>query len=608
MAGNQKKIFLDIKSNKIIDREIAKNIVNLIKKYHLQENVYVESFNPIFLIQMRLISREIILMYDFVETADATKEEVQSQSNRIPWILKQPWIQKQVRRIVRPDVLGPRFNTNEDMLRELVKHGYPIITWTVDDPNIASELYKIGIKGFQTNMPTKVQAALPQKSKISYDAGGTRVTTGETIFVNKVEDIIETIKKATLEGKKITVAGRRHSMGGQSLLEKSLQLDMLNFNRVTYNSKTKTVIAQAGATWKKVQDILDTQNRSVKVMQSDNIFTVGGSISVNVHGWQIGLPPIASTVIAMNVVTPDGQIKHISRDSEPELFKLVIGGYGLFAIVIDVELETVKNSHLTFKAYFTTPKNLSQNFEELITRNPKIELAYARLSVDRGKLFDEAGLFWYEKSEYQTQPEIIKSEKLVALKRSIFRMSEYSNLGKKLRWKAEKLYASNMLNAPPISRNNAMNSDIHLLWPLYGNNKDILHEYFVPKSQLYNFILDLNDNVIEYGVNLLNVTIREVRQDNTSFLSYALGDVFGLVCLFSQKQTTEDEQIMEEFTRSTITKALELGGSFYLPYRLHYNKEQLLKAYPMAEKWISLKKKYDPQIIFDSNFFQHVSR
>ena len=71
---------------------------------------------------------------------------------------------------------------------------------------------------------------------------------------------------------------------------------MLPFNKVTYNHDSKTVVIQAGATWKKVQDILTKYNRSIKVMQSDNIFTVGGSISVNVHGWQVSSPPVNSRI------------------------------------------------------------------------------------------------------------------------------------------------------------------------------------------------------------------------------------------------------------------------------------------------------------------------
>ncbi len=43
-------------------------------------------------------------------------------------------------------------------------------------------------------------------------------------------------------------------------------------------------------------DFLDEQGLSVKAMQSINIFTVGGTLSVNAHGIAHNPGPIASTV------------------------------------------------------------------------------------------------------------------------------------------------------------------------------------------------------------------------------------------------------------------------------------------------------------------------
>jgi len=565
-VGTQKVIFLDIKSNDIFDKILVKNVIHIIQKHHLQENVFVESFNPIFLSLMRLASREIMIMYDFVDQSNAIGEESQSQFNQIPWILKHHWIQKQIRRIVRPDVLGPRFNLNKHVLKQLIKNKYPVITWTVDNPTVALNLYN----------------------------------------VHTVNDVLNALDRAQKEGKKITIAGRKHSSGGQTLLENSIQLDMLPFNKVIYNNDSKTVIIQAGATWKKVQDILTKYNRSIKVMQSDNIFTVGGSISVNVHGWQVSSPPIASTVIAMTVITPDGILKKISKDSEPQLFSAIIGGYGMFAIIMDVELETTENYPVTFHSHFTSSEKLESSFKTFVTNNPKAQLAYARLSVDHEKLFDEAGLFWYETYDNLHQQTSIVPEKLVAIKRSIFRISEYHNIGKKLRWEAEKLYAKNMINHEPITRNNAMNTDIHILWPLYGKNKDILHEYFIPKEHLFDFITQLRENIIKYDVNILNVTIREVQSDSISLLPYAQQDVFGLVCLFSQSVTNSAEESMRKFTHDTISKAINLNGTFYLPYRVFFDKTQLVKAYPNIENWRELKKKYDPKVMLDSQFFEYI--
>lgn len=606
IVWTQKFIFLDIKNNEIFNYDLAQKIADLISKHHLQENVIVESLDPFFLIAMRLQSRDILLMYDFIENTPAVEKESQSQFDKILWLFKQPWIQKQIRRIVRPDILGVQPHIDKKNLRDLIDRGYPIISWTVNSPQIAKELFAMGIQGVQSHKVLDLLTNMPATNKPLYDAGGTIALPYKIYHVKSVNDIIEALKEARAKKKKVTIAGRKHSMGGQALLEDTIQLNMLGFNQVTYNSQTQTLTAGSGATWKKIQSILDSYDRSIMVMQSDNIFTVGGSISVNVHGWQVGAPPISSTIVSMTVITVDGQIRHITQESDPDLWSAIIGGYGLFGVIVDVELKTVPNSPVKFHAKFMKPEIFASRFKEHITDNSSAELAYGRLSVDQSKLFEEAGLFWYEKTTPLLKNSKLHPESFIALKRGILRGSQYSNFGKKLRWSAEKIYARKMSRSAPLSRNNAMNTDIHILWPFYGKNKDILHEYFLPKRSLYDFIKCLRKNIIKYKMNILNVTIREVRRDNLSLLTYAKQDVFGLVCLFSQQQTLAEEEKMRHFTQAVIEDVLNLEGTFYLPYRLHYTKHQLLQAYPSIVDFLNLKEKRDSDGIFDSYFFQHI--
>lgn len=607
LVGSQKSIFLDIKTDKILNNEFPIKIIEYIRKHHLQESVIVESFNPFFLAAMRLKDRDILLMYDFALNATAMGEEVQSQFDQIPWLLKQPFFQQQVRRIVKPDILGPRYNVDKQMLKSYIDNGYPVITWTVDDPEIAQDLFEMGIKGIQTNKPLQLLQSSSRAQQIVYDAGGTHRRPHEVIHVKNTQDVIEAIEKANKTQRKVTIAGRRHSMGGQTLLDDSIQLNMLGLDQVYYHPEKCTVTVGSGATWKKVQNVLNENGRSVKVMQSDNIFSVGGSLSVNVHGWQVGAPPIASTVLSITIVTSDGKIRHVNADTEPELFRAVLGGYGLFGVVIAAELETVPNLKMKFRAKYMKPEKFVKEFDLNITKNQAVELAYGRLSVDQDSLFEEVGLFWYEKTD-QSSSEKIKPESMVRMKRIIFRLSEIFEVGKKLRWKAEKVYANKMSSAGTISRNNAMNTDIHILWPLYGKNKDILHEYFVPKECFCGFLNCLRKNVTDFNMNILNVTVREIRKDDISFLPYAKKDMFAFVCLFSQKQEFADEANMREFTQKVVSEVLEMEGSFYLPYRLHFTRQQLFKAYPEIIDWINFKRKWDPNQIFDSDFFQYICK
>ncbi len=61
---------------------------------------------------------------------------------------------------------------------------------------------------------------------------------------------------------------------------------------------------------------------------------------------------------------------------------------------------------------------------------------------------------------------------------------------------------------------------------------------------------------------------------------------------------------MKRCTQKLIDAAVALKGTYYLPYRLHASKEQLNKAYPMAEEFFRLKRKYDPQEIFQNEFYK----
>lgn len=357
-------------------------------------------------------------------------------------------------------------------------------------------MYDLGIKGLQSNCPKTIEHETKKTHKKILDAGESSAIVHQIVHVKNPKDIQDALRLAKQTGQSITIGGRRHSMGGQTLCDHSIFLDMLSFNHVTYHDHTKTVTAQAGATWKKIQEVLTRHQRSVKVMQSDNIFTVGGSIGVNVHGWQIDAPPIGSTLKKMTVMTADGVIHTVSPTMNPELFKAVIGGYGLFAIILEAELETMPNAIVQFHCHFAPVKNFDRLFKRFITNNPKAELAYARLSTDADHFLDEVGLFWFENQGSPSLKEEIEPENLIAVKRFIFRMSEYHDFGKKIRWKSEKAYTTMMdRRHMRISRNDAMNTDIHILWPLYGNNKDILQEYFIPKKRSTTLSSDSKNTV-----------------------------------------------------------------------------------------------------------------
>ena len=60
---------------------------------------------------------------------------------------------------------------------------------------------------------------------------------------------------------------------------------------------------------------------------------------------------------------------------------------------------------------------------------------------------------------------------------------------------------------------------------------------------------------------------------------------------------------MARMTRNLIDRIVEIGGSYYLPYRPHATIEQLTRSYPRAEAFAAAKRELDPQMIFRNNLW-----
>lgn len=71
-------------------------------------------------------------------------------------------------------------------------------------------------------------------------------------------------------------------------------------------------------------------------MQSYANFTVGGSVSVNAHGRYVGHGPVGRSVRALQLVLADGSLVEAGPDTQPELFRAAIGGYGAVGIITEV--------------------------------------------------------------------------------------------------------------------------------------------------------------------------------------------------------------------------------------------------------------------------------
>ncbi len=419
------------------------------------------------------------------------------------------------------------------------------------------------------------------------------------------KEIRDAILEAAGKNQKVTIAGKRHSIGGQTTYAGAVALDMLQFNKILALDETNKILTvQSGATWNGIQEFLNPRGLAVLSMQGPNVFTVGGSMSVNAHGWDMRHGPVAASVEWFRLLRWDGSISRCTREENEELFHLVLGGYGLFGVILDVGLRVTDNAGYVAKISKMEYSELPAFFENQLRSNPEVELGESDLSIAPGKsLLHEAITLVYKKEQGDTHR---ASELLPELHthrdRFFFDLSRRYGWGKTLRWALQKRLE--YPNADVVrTRNNIFRSPIERIRYYSPNDTDILQEYFIPPRNFVPFIDGLRDIVEKRGINLLDATVRYIETNDQAFLNYSKEETLSVVLYLNINTSAAGLADSAAATRETIDLALRQQGTFYLPYVLAYDKAELAGGYPMIEDFFAAKKKYDPREVFYNEFY-----
>jgi hypothetical protein len=237
------------------------------------------------------------------------------------------------------------------------------------------------------------------------DASGLSLTKVDSIIdvpnskVEIVEQLKEILEYSRKNRKPISIAGAKHSMGGHTMYPNGIVLNMRPYKEMQIDTINNILTIGSGALWEDAINYLDKFHKSIAVMQAFSSFSIGGSISVNGHGWQKDSPPTSSSIISFTLMNYKGEILNCSRTENKELFSLVIGGYGLFGIILDVKLKVVENESLQFKYIRLSPEKYVEQYQKFVTENPKVKLVFGRLRISEKHFLEEATFNYFEKND-----------------------------------------------------------------------------------------------------------------------------------------------------------------------------------------------------------------
>lgn len=443
-----------------------------------------------------------------------------------------------------------------------------------------------------------------------------RTPVAGVVAVRTEADVRTAILYARAHGLTVSAAGVKHSMGGQAFRKGGVVLDMRPLNAIELDPAAMTVTVGGGASWHDIQVAIHPRF-AVKAMQSTDIFSVGGSISVNAHGMDHKAGAVMGSLRSLRVMLADGSIVTASRSENPELFAHVVGGYGLFGVILSATLDVVPNDIYRSERALIGYREFPETFKA-ITDDPSIGLSYVHLSTAPGSLLKEALVYRYRRVEADQELDRAPLSEVSAtkLRRLTINLSKRADLFKSLKWWSEKhleprfesctvtrAQAMGDGEACLVSRNDPMHDSVPYLRNELPAETDILHEYFVPRDRIIPFIDGMREIFERRNANLVNASIRAVGREESA-LTYAPAPAFSVVLYLTQATNADGNARMRELTSDLIDLTAREGGRFFLPYQLHYTAQQLERSYPEIGSFFAVKRRWDPTELFSNTWYE----
>ncbi len=432
-----------------------------------------------------------------------------------------------------------------------------------------------------------------------------------------IGEISEALLRAAELGVSVCPAGSLHSMGGQQFATGGVSINSSGLKRIgPLDPITGSVWVQSGVTWPELARWLqrnpDGPAQPLSIIQKQtgaDEFTLGGALSSNIHGRVLGRKPLVDDILSFNLNTADGSRLRCSRDEDPELFGLAVGGYGLFGFVDSINLKLTLREQLVRRVRELDLEEVVPALEEQ-TRAGATYGDFQYMTDQDSRGFMSRGIM----STYQPvgREQEIPAGQLGLSTQEWLRLYLLAHTDKS---RAYREYARHYLQTD----GQIYWSDDHQFSPYLPDAGDRLHqrldrqtyaslvitELYLPRRRFVEGMNAMREAVKRSGANVVYGTVRLIQAEEETLLRWAREDYACIIFnLLVEHRPQGIAQGKAQF-QALIDCALDEGGSYYLTYHRWARKDQVLPAYPEFPEFLRRKEHYDPGCLFSSDWHRH---
>lgn len=437
------------------------------------------------------------------------------------------------------------------------------------------------------------------------------------IAPKSVDAVVRTVRQVEQHGHSLSVAGACHAMGGQQFATDAWLLDMRSMDKVLDFDRDRGIIhAQAGITWPDLmrhyviaqRDGASAWGIRQKQTGADRL-TLGGAVAANIHGRGLAYAPVVNDIESVEVVLADGSIVECSRSRNCDLFRLVVGGYGLFGVVTSVKLRLVPRQKVQRVVELARVEHIIERFQERIEAGYLYgDFQFSSAPEDRG--FLSRGVFsCYRPVDANTPIPPGQIRLSPADWRRLLYLAHRNKLRAFNEFAEFYLQSSGQIYWSDTHQLSVYLDDYHgkldqtLQPPVPGS--EMITELYVPRRRLAAFMADVRRDFLRHRVDFIYGTVRLIEPDTETCLAWARER---FACVIFNLHVDHDARGLAnsaEAFRRLIDIAIHHEGSYFLTYHRHASVAQLRTCYPTFERFLAAKRSFDPQEVFQSDWYRH---
>ena len=119
---------------------------------------------------------------------------------------------------------------------------------------------------------------------------------------------------------------------------------------------------------------------------------------------------------------------------------------------------------------------------------------------------------------------------------------------------------------------------------------------------------DVRADFARNGVNFIYGTIRLIEAEHDTALPWARESWACVIFNLHVENTTSGVIRAADSFRRLIDIGLRHGGSYYPTYHRYALRRQVDLCYPQMQEFLKLKRKYDPDELYQSEWYRHYKR